>query len=58
MSIAAAPSKSPTEKQGQYLAFIHAYSVVTGRPPAEAWHSPPQVDQPHPRRRAQHQVDD
>jgi DNA-binding MarR family transcriptional regulator len=25
-----------TEKQGQYLAFIHAYSLVMGRPPAEA----------------------
>ena len=23
-------------KQGQYLAFIHAYTVVLGRPPAEA----------------------
>jgi len=25
-----------TPKQGQYLAFIHAYSLVMGRPPAEA----------------------
>jgi Mn-dependent DtxR family transcriptional regulator len=25
-----------TEKQGQYLAFIHAYTQVLGRPPAEA----------------------
>jgi len=25
-----------TPTQGQYLAFIHAYSCVTGRPPAEA----------------------
>jgi DNA-binding MarR family transcriptional regulator len=25
-----------TPKQGQYLAFIHAYTVVIGRPPAEA----------------------
>lgn len=25
-----------TPKQGQYLAFIHAYTQVTGRPPAEA----------------------
>ena len=25
-----------TEKQGQYLAFIHAYVLVMGRPPAEA----------------------
>lgn len=24
-----------TERQGQYLAFIHAYSRVCGRPPAE-----------------------
>lgn len=30
------PRKPLTEKQGQYLAFIHAYSVVMGRPPAEA----------------------
>ena len=25
-----------TDKQGQYLAFIHAYSLAIGRPPAEA----------------------
>jgi len=25
-----------TEKQGQYLAFIYMYTVVNGRPPAEA----------------------
>ena len=25
-----------TPKQGQYLAFIHAYALVIGRPPAEA----------------------
>ena len=25
-----------TEKQGQYLAFIHTYTVLNGRPPAEA----------------------
>ena len=25
-----------TSKQGQYLAFIHAYTLVLGRPPAEA----------------------
>jgi DNA-binding MarR family transcriptional regulator len=32
-----APSKpSFTTKQGQYLAFIHAYTLVLGRPPAEA----------------------
>jgi DNA-binding MarR family transcriptional regulator len=33
------PGVSPsgfTEKQGQYLAFIHAYTLVLGRPPAEA----------------------
>ncbi len=30
------PSVSFTAKQGQYLAFIYAYSRVLGRPPAEA----------------------
>jgi DNA-binding MarR family transcriptional regulator len=25
-----------TELQGQYLAFIHAYALINGRPPAEA----------------------
>jgi len=25
-----------TPRQGQYLAFIHAYTLVNGRPPAEA----------------------
>jgi Mn-dependent DtxR family transcriptional regulator len=25
-----------TDKQGQYLAFIHAYTLVMDRPPAEA----------------------
>ena len=25
-----------TDKQGQYLAFIHYYTLVNGRPPAEA----------------------
>ena len=25
-----------TATQGQYLAFIHAYALVNGRPPAEA----------------------
>ena len=25
-----------TAKQGQYLAFVHAYTLVLGRPPAEA----------------------
>ena len=31
---ACAPRFMP--KQGQYLAFIHAYTLVIGRPPAEA----------------------
>lgn len=30
------PSASFTPKQGQYLAFIYAYTRVLGRPPAEA----------------------
>ena len=30
------PQPKFTEKQGQYLAFIHAYTLVNGRPPAEA----------------------
>lgn len=31
------PTAPPfTPKQGQYLAFIHAYTCVLGRPPAEA----------------------
>jgi len=31
------PAAPPfTLKQGQYLAFIHAYSRIFGRPPAEA----------------------
>ena len=25
-----------TPRQGQYLAFIHAYTTINGRPPAEA----------------------
>jgi Mn-dependent DtxR family transcriptional regulator len=29
-------TKSFTEKQGQYLAFIHAYTKLNRRPPAEA----------------------
>ncbi len=31
-------SRSPlfTETQGQYLAFIYAYTTINGRPPAEA----------------------
>ena len=28
--------KSFTDKQGQYLAFIHYYTKLNGRPPAEA----------------------
>lgn len=33
-----ATSSTPpfTDVQGQYLAFIHAYALVNGRPPAEA----------------------
>ena len=27
---------TPTERQGQFLAYIHQYSVVNGRAPAEA----------------------
>jgi repressor LexA len=27
---------NPTEKQGQYLAFIHYFTKVNGQPPAEA----------------------
>ena len=27
---------APTPKQGQYLAFIHAYTCLMRRPPAEA----------------------
>jgi DNA-binding MarR family transcriptional regulator len=33
--MATSPSRF-TETQGQYLAFIHAYALVNGRPPAEA----------------------
>ena len=32
----ASPAPSFTAKQGQYLAFIHAYTLVNGQPPAEA----------------------
>jgi len=35
MSIAH-PPPCFTDKQGQYLAFIHAYTLIQGRPPAEA----------------------
>jgi len=34
--MSSAPSPRFTEKQGQYLAFIYMYSLVNGRPPAEA----------------------
>ena len=30
------PSHRFTEKQGQYLAFIHTYALLHGRAPAEA----------------------
>jgi DNA-binding MarR family transcriptional regulator len=30
------PRTGFTAKQGQYLAFIHTYTLVMGRPPAEA----------------------
>jgi DNA-binding MarR family transcriptional regulator len=33
---AAIPTLCFTDKQGQYLAFIHAYACIFGRPPAEA----------------------
>jgi Mn-dependent DtxR family transcriptional regulator len=33
--MATTPSRF-TETQGQYLAFIHAYALINGRPPAEA----------------------
>lgn len=42
MNQAAAPCHPPphetgfTDKQGQYLAFIHAYTRINRRPPAEA----------------------
>ena len=32
----AVATTSFTAKQGQYLAYIHAYTLVLGRPPAEA----------------------
>ena len=31
-----APRPAFTARQGQFLAFIHAYTLVNGRPPAEA----------------------
>ena len=36
MNRAADSRRDFTPKQGQYLAFIHAYTLVIGRPPAEA----------------------
>ena len=36
MNRAADSPRDFTPKQGQYLAFIHAYTLVNGRPPAEA----------------------
>ena len=36
MNPAADSRRDFTPKQGQYLAFIHAYTLVNGRPPAEA----------------------
>lgn len=40
MNQTAPPRRPPhdgfTERQGQYLAFIHAYTKISGRPPAEA----------------------
>ena len=35
VSIPASPAVRFTERQGQYLAFIHAYTKVNGRPPAQ-----------------------
>ena len=36
VSIPLSPTARFTERQGQYLAFIHAYTKVNGRPPAQA----------------------
>ena len=36
LSISASSSASYTERQGQILAFIHAYTKVNGPPPAHA----------------------
>ena len=36
MSKLSRAAKTPTPKQGQYLAFIHAYTRLHRRPPAEA----------------------
>ena len=36
VSIPSSPTARFTVRQGQYLAFIHAYTKVNGRPPAQA----------------------
>ena len=36
VSIPLDPTARFTERQGQYLAFIHAYTKVNARPPAQA----------------------
>lgn len=36
MSIPSTDTELFTERQGQYLAFIHAYTKVNGRAPAQA----------------------
>lgn len=36
MSIPAGDTEQFTDRQGQYLAFIYAYTQVNGQPPAEA----------------------
>ena len=36
MNRAAESAPQFTQKQGQYLAFIDAYTLVNGRPPAQA----------------------
>jgi len=35
MAFVSPPAKSFTQKQGQYLAFIYAYTRLNRRPPAE-----------------------
>ena len=35
MAFVSPPAKSFTQKQGQYLAFIYAYTRLSRRPPAE-----------------------
>ncbi len=37
MNRAADSRRDFTPRQGQYLAFIHTYTLVNGRPPAEAF---------------------